>query len=73
MIAGFYGNNMDIPMSGIDVSRPGDVQQDIVHKLAQATLIISAQASSCPGTRSSAMATTISPDIPCPTTVWWKP
>ena len=38
MIAGFYGNNMDIPMSGIDVSRPGDVQQGIVHKLAQETL-----------------------------------
>ena len=38
MIAGFYGNNMDIPMSGIDVSRPGEVQQALVHKLAQATL-----------------------------------
>ena len=38
MIAGFCGNNMDIPMSGIDVSRPGDVQRGIVHKLAQETL-----------------------------------
>ena len=38
MIAGFYGNSMDVPMIGIDVSRPGDVQQGIVHKLAQETL-----------------------------------
>ena len=38
MIAGFYGNNINIPISGIDVSRPGDVQQGIVHKLAQETL-----------------------------------
>ncbi|MBR4424027.1 MAG: D-cysteine desulfhydrase, partial [Mailhella sp.] len=38
MIAGFVGNNMDIPISGIDVSRPGDVQQEIVYKLAQKVL-----------------------------------
>ncbi len=38
MIAGFYGNNMDVPMIGIDVSRPGDVEAAIVHKLAQETL-----------------------------------
>ncbi|MBR4423634.1 MAG: D-cysteine desulfhydrase family protein, partial [Mailhella sp.] len=38
MIAGFVGNNMDVPISGIDVSRPGDVQQDIVYKLAQKVL-----------------------------------
>jgi len=38
MIAGFVGNNMNIPISGIDVSRPGDVQQEIVYKLAQKVL-----------------------------------
>ncbi len=38
MIAGFVGNNMNIPVSGIDVSRPGDVQEGIVHALAQKTL-----------------------------------
>jgi len=38
IIAGFFGNNINIPVSGIDVSRPGDVQQGIVHKLAQETL-----------------------------------
>ena len=38
MIAGFYGNNMAVPMIGIDVSRPGDVEAAIVHKLAQETL-----------------------------------
>ncbi len=38
MIAGFVGNNMNVPISGIDVSRPGDVQQDIVYKLAQKVL-----------------------------------
>ncbi|MBP3730142.1 MAG: D-cysteine desulfhydrase [Mailhella sp.] len=38
MIAGFVGNNMNIPISGIDVSRPGEVQQEIVHKLAQKVL-----------------------------------
>ena len=38
MIAGFVGNNMNVPISGIDVSRPGDVQQEIVYKLAQKVL-----------------------------------
>ena len=38
MIAGFVGNNMNIPISGIDVSRPGDVQQELVFKLAQKVL-----------------------------------
>jgi D-cysteine desulfhydrase len=38
MIAGFVGNNMNIPMSGIDVSRPGEVQQEIVYNLAQKVL-----------------------------------
>lgn len=38
MIAGFVGNNMNIPMTGIDVSRPGDVQQNIVWELAQKVL-----------------------------------
>ncbi len=34
MIAGFVGNGMNVPISGIDVSRPGDVQQEIVYNLA---------------------------------------
>lgn len=38
MIAGVFGNNMNIPVSGVDVSRPHDVQEGIVHKLAQETL-----------------------------------
>ena len=38
MVAGIYGNNMNIPVSGIDVSRPREVQEEIVHKLAVATL-----------------------------------
>ena len=38
MIAGFVGNNMNITMSGIDVSRPGEVQQEIVYNLAQKVL-----------------------------------
>lgn len=38
MIAGFVGNNIDIPMSGIDVSRPHDVQENLVYNLAQNTL-----------------------------------
>lgn len=38
MIAGFVGNNMNIPVSGVDVSRPRDVQEALVHRLAQDTL-----------------------------------
>lgn len=38
MIAGMVGNNVDIPVSGVDVSRPRDVQEGIVRKLAQETL-----------------------------------
>lgn len=38
MIAGMVGNNVDIPVSGVDVSRPRDVQEEIVRKLAQETL-----------------------------------
>ena len=38
MIAGIVGNNMKIPVSGVDVSRPRDVQEGLVHRLAQDTL-----------------------------------
>ena len=38
MVAGIYGNNLNIPVSGIDVSRPREVQEEIVRKLAVATL-----------------------------------
>lgn len=38
IIAGIYGCNAHIPVHGIDVSRPGNVQQEIVHALAQETL-----------------------------------
>ena len=38
VISGVVGNNMNIPVTGIDVSRPADVQEGIVSKLAQATL-----------------------------------
>ena len=38
MVAGMVGNNVDIPVSGVDVSRPRDVQEGIVRKLAQETL-----------------------------------
>ncbi len=37
-LAGMFGNNVNIPVSGVNVSRPSDVQQGIVHKLAQETL-----------------------------------
>ena len=32
-----FGNNANIPVSGINVSRPKDVQEQIVHKLAVET------------------------------------
>ena len=34
IVVGMYGTNAGIPVSGINVSRPKDVQEDIVHKLA---------------------------------------
>jgi D-cysteine desulfhydrase len=34
---GVFGNNMNIPVSGINVSRPKDVQEEIVYKLAKDT------------------------------------
>lgn len=38
IVAGMVGNNVHIPVSGIDVSRARDVQENIVRKLAQETL-----------------------------------
>ncbi len=37
IVVGMYGTNAGIPVSGINVSRPKDVQEDIVHKLAVET------------------------------------
>ncbi|MGB3209264.1 MAG: D-cysteine desulfhydrase [Desulforhopalus sp.] len=34
MVVGIAGTNANIPISGINVSRPKDVQEEIVHKLA---------------------------------------
>ncbi len=34
IVVGIYGTNADIPVSGINVSRPKDLQEGIVHKLA---------------------------------------
>ncbi len=38
IIAGMYANNACIPVTGIGVNRPKDVQEAAVHKLAQETL-----------------------------------
>ena len=51
MIAGFVGNNMNIPMSGVDVSRPHDVQEELVFKLAQDTLDFIGAGVKCRATR----------------------
>lgn len=37
MVVGFYGTNSGIPVTGINVSRPKSVQEEIVHKLAVET------------------------------------
>lgn len=37
VVVGMYGCNANIPVSGINVSRPKDVQEGIVHKLAVET------------------------------------
>lgn len=37
LVVGFYGNNSGIPVTGINVSRKKDVQEGIVHALAQKT------------------------------------
>lgn len=37
VVTGMIGCNSDIPVSGVNVSRPKDVQEGIVYKLAQAT------------------------------------
>jgi D-cysteine desulfhydrase len=37
IVVGIYGTNAGIPVSGINVSRPKDVQESIVHKLAKET------------------------------------
>jgi len=37
IVVGIYGTNAGIPVSGINVSRPKDVQEPIVHKLAKET------------------------------------
>lgn len=72
MIAGMVGNNVDIPVSGVDVSRPRDVQEGIVRKLAQETLDYIGAGVKLPGSPSPALTPIISPATPCPTTAWWK-
>ncbi len=37
MVIGMVGTNANIPVSGVNVSRPKDVQEGIVHKLAEET------------------------------------
>ena len=37
LVTGFYGNNSNIPVVGIDVSRPKDLQEKIVYELVQKT------------------------------------
>ncbi len=37
MVAGMVGTNANIPVSGVNVSRPKDVQEGIVHKLVEET------------------------------------
>ncbi|MBM9515152.1 D-cysteine desulfhydrase [Desulfogranum marinum] len=37
IVVGMYGTNAGIPVSGINVSRPKDVQEEIVHNLAMET------------------------------------
>lgn len=37
IVVGMVGTNADIPVSGINVSRPKDLQEGIVHKLAEET------------------------------------
>ncbi len=37
MLVGMNGTNANIPLSGMNVSRPKDVQEDIVHALAEET------------------------------------
>jgi len=38
LISGFYGSNSNIPVTGVNVSRKKDVQETIVHNLAQQVL-----------------------------------
>jgi len=37
LVTGFYGNNSNIPVVGIDVSRPKELQEKIVYELVQQT------------------------------------
>ena len=37
LVTGFYGNNSQIPVIGINVSRPKDTQEEIVYNLAKKT------------------------------------
>ncbi len=38
MLAGFYGNNYNVPVVGINVGRPNETQKPVVEKLAKETL-----------------------------------
>jgi D-cysteine desulfhydrase len=38
LASGFFGNNSNIPVTGVNVSRKKDVQEEIVHNLAQQVL-----------------------------------
>ncbi len=40
VIAGMIGSNINIPVTGIGVNRPKDIQQEVVHKLANESLSV---------------------------------
>ena len=48
LVTGFIGNNSGIPVTGINVSRKKEVQEDLVYKLAQATATLTGVAEDLP-------------------------
>ena len=65
LVAGFLGNNIRIPLTGIGVSRDPDQQAPLVLKEAQAVVDLLGLASRCPPKRCTAWAASGSPNTRC--------
>jgi D-cysteine desulfhydrase len=68
LLAGFLGNRIDIPLTGIGVSRDPADQEPLVHKEAQAVCdLLGLNLTGAARAVTSASAATGSPSIRCPT------
>lgn len=68
LVTGFFGNNSGIPVTGINVSRKKEVQEDLVYKLARETATMAGVAEGLPREAVSCFDDYVGPGYSIPTT-----